>query len=297
METDTKRKPDPSVAFAKKILRKLFVEDWHLKLLALAITLALWFAVTGLSKPMTARFSNVRLSIRSSDNTITDSEINTIDLVLSGDARKINQIDSLAASVDLSGLEPGERTVTLTPANVFVPLPAGVKIDDIWPNRVQVKLERVQEKEVPVKIETTGDLASNLEVYSRTATPSRIMVRGPESVLDKLEAISTEKIDLKGRTGDFTLIQPLAVTDSKATIQRGDVTVTFRVGEKRIEKTFVVPTTHGKSVRITLYGPTSLLQKRKPEDFKITFEADDTPQVTLPAEMVNSVVVKSAKVL
>ncbi|MBX3281469.1 MAG: hypothetical protein KF756_03225 [Acidobacteria bacterium] len=296
MPREGTRKPDPTVAFAKNILRKVFVEDWHLKLLALGITLALWFAVTGLSKPMTARFSNVRLSMRSSDNTITDSEINTIDLVLSGDARKINQIDSLSASVDLSGLQPGERTVTLTPANVFVPLPAGVKIDDIWPNRVQVKLERVEEKDVPVKIETTGDLGANLEVYSRTATPSRIMVRGPESVLDKLESISTEKIDLKGRTGDFTVTQPLAVTDSKATIQRGDVSVTFRIGEKRIEKVFVVPTGHGKNVRVVLYGPASLLQKRKPDELKIA-GTEEAPEVTLPADMVNSVVVRSTKIL
>jgi len=250
-----------------------------------------------LSKPTTARFSNVRLSMQSSDNTISDSEVSTIDLVLSGDARKINQIDSLSASVDLRGLAPGERTVTLTPTNVFVPLPPGVKIDDIWPNRVQVKLERVEEKDVPVKIETTGDPASNMEVYSRNATPSRITVRGPESVLDQLTSISTEKIDLKGRTGDFTVTQPLAVTDSKATVQRGDVSVTFRIGEHRIEKQFTIPTGRGKSVRVTLYGPASLLQKRKPEEFKVTFETDDTPEVTLPADMVNSVVIRSTKVI
>jgi len=297
MQGDKTARTNHSLVLAKDLLRKVFLEDWHLKLLALGITLALWFAVTGLSKPTTARFSNVRLSMQSSDNTITDSEVNTIDLVLSGDARKINQIDSLSASVDLRGLAPGERTVTLTPTNVFVPLPPGVKIDDIWPNRVQVKLERVEEKDVPVKIETMGDLAPNLEVYSRTATPSRITVRGPESVLDQLNSISTEKIDLKGRTGDFTLTQPLAVTDSKATVQRGDVSVTFRIGERRIEKQFTIPTGHGKSVRVTLYGPTSLLQKRKPDEFKVTFDSEDTPQVTLPADMVNSVVIKSTKVL
>ncbi|KXK01501.1 MAG: YbbR-like protein [Acidobacteria bacterium OLB17] len=176
-----------------------------------------------------------------------------------------------------------------------MPLPPGVKIDDIWPNRVQVKLERVEEKDVPVKIETTGELPSNLEVYSRSAMPARVMVRGPESVLKTLDAISTEKIDLKGRTGDFTLTQPLAVTDSKATIQRGDVSVTFRIGEKRVERSFTVPSGRGKNVRITLYGPASLLKNRKPDEFKITFDADDTPEVTLPSDMVNSVVVKAAK--
>jgi hypothetical protein len=31
----------------RRFLRRLFVEDWSLKLLALAITLVLWFLVTG----------------------------------------------------------------------------------------------------------------------------------------------------------------------------------------------------------------------------------------------------------
>ena len=34
--------------WAKHVIKKLFLEDWALKLIALTITLGLWFGVTGL---------------------------------------------------------------------------------------------------------------------------------------------------------------------------------------------------------------------------------------------------------
>ncbi|HYT49733.1 MAG TPA: hypothetical protein VEL78_05035 [Pyrinomonadaceae bacterium] len=43
---ETRRLPEPSSAI-ERWLRRIFVEDWSLKLLALAITLVLWFLVSG----------------------------------------------------------------------------------------------------------------------------------------------------------------------------------------------------------------------------------------------------------
>ena len=50
-ETDVVEVPRPPTALERGV-RKIFVEDWSLKLLALAITLVLWFAVTGQNKPL-----------------------------------------------------------------------------------------------------------------------------------------------------------------------------------------------------------------------------------------------------
>ncbi|HEX3102437.1 MAG TPA: hypothetical protein VHQ01_11620, partial [Pyrinomonadaceae bacterium] len=48
---------EPRKLFFKHIARKIFLEDWALKLTALAITLALWFGVTGLSTPQDRNFT------------------------------------------------------------------------------------------------------------------------------------------------------------------------------------------------------------------------------------------------
>lgn len=43
---DIRRGPEPH-SFTERWLRRVFVEDWSLKLLALAITLILWFLISG----------------------------------------------------------------------------------------------------------------------------------------------------------------------------------------------------------------------------------------------------------
>ena len=286
---------------AKHILRKIFLEDWPLKLVALAITAGLWLAVTGLSTPTTTRFSGVPLTMQILNNTdITNAVTGEVDIVVSGDARRINRINkaALVASLDLTSMQPGERTVMLSPSNVFVDLPTGVKLDDISPNKLLIKLEAISEKDVPVRAETSGDTAANFEIYSRTTTPARVKVRGPESLVKSLDSIATEKIDVTGRSADFVARGvALAATNSKAAIQDSTVDVTFRIGEKRIERTFTVVANTGKRVRFTVFGPKSLLEKRKPEEFKAVVGSDSTPQILLPVDLADLVEVRSTKLL
>ncbi|MDQ1560635.1 MAG: hypothetical protein QOD32_3695, partial [Pyrinomonadaceae bacterium] len=50
-----------AVQMGRRWLHDLLFADWGLKLLALAITLGLWFAVTGQRVPTTARLRKVPL--------------------------------------------------------------------------------------------------------------------------------------------------------------------------------------------------------------------------------------------
>jgi hypothetical protein len=60
-ETDVVEVPRAPTAFERGA-RKIFLEDWSLKLLALTITLILWFAVTGQNQPLTIR-TGVQLNL------------------------------------------------------------------------------------------------------------------------------------------------------------------------------------------------------------------------------------------
>src|SRR5437868_2718009 len=102
--SDSKR---PFTLFLKHIVRKIFFEDWLTKLVALAVTLALWLGVTGLSTPTTTRLTGIPLSLRiSSDTEIMNAPVAEIDVTISGDNRKIAQINKtgLGASVDLTSV-------------------------------------------------------------------------------------------------------------------------------------------------------------------------------------------------
>jgi YbbR domain-containing protein len=261
--------------FVKHIIRKVFFEDWLIKLVALGVTFALWLGVTGLSTPTTTRLTGIPLSLRfSSDAEVTNSPIAEIDVIISGDNRKIAQINKndLVASVDLTGIPPGERLVPLTPETVLLDLPLGVRLEEVTPNRMVVRLEGVEVKEVPIEVETTGKLPDGLEVYSQTAIPARVRIRGPQSYTKNLAQIRTEKIDLSDKKEDFIARQtPLSVENHNAALLDSVVDVIFKIGEKRIERTFSVPVSDGsgKKVAVVVFGGKKILSDLKPNDISV----------------------------
>lgn len=272
-----------------KILRKIFLEDWLTKLLALGITLALWFGVTGFREPITTRFDNLALQMRLSNNfEITNSVDKEITVVITGDKRKIEEIrpGNLVVSVDLTEAGAGEQIVQLTPETINIPLlPTGVKVVEVQPNKIAVKIESVEERDVNVRAETEGKLAEGFEMYNSTVLPQKVRVRAPSSFIKSLEFVSTEKINIDGRQTDFTAKQvKLNIANPKAAVSDAIVDVTFRIGEKRIERLFLVPVqTDGeeRKAAVILYGARSILEKLTTEDLIIEAAKTDTGDYNL----------------
>lgn len=288
----------------KHILGKIFLEDWLMKLVALAITLALWLGVTGLSTPTTQRLTSVPLSLRFSNNIeITNEPLQEVDLVVSGDKRKLAQINKndLIVSMDISDVMPGDRVINLTPENVGVSLPTGVRLDEIQPSRIAVRIEPVEEKEIAVKPEILGEVPEGYEIYSETVTPSKVRVRGPSSFIRTLSSVATERIDLSNKVSDFTVRQvPVSVANPKAAVLETVVDVTFRIGEKRIERVYSVAVDGGRRVIIVLFGARSMFENVRAEDLRVDVVKNDSgveeARVTLPMRLDGRVEVRSAKI-
>ncbi|MGD9560686.1 MAG: YbbR-like domain-containing protein [Pyrinomonadaceae bacterium] len=290
----------------KNILRKIFLEDWAMKLAALVITFALWMGVTGLSQPTTQRMSGIPLNIRlSNDIGVTNSPAQEVDIIISGDKRKIDQINKyeLTMSLDLTGVEPGDRLVRLTPDIVSLALPNGIRLDEIQPPSILVKLEAIEQREVPVNVLTEGSVGEEMEIYGTpTVTPDKVLVRGPANLVRSLTSVSTEKIDLSNRNADFTVRQvPVNVSNPKITPLGALVDVSFRIGEKRIEKSFSVPVKDDpkRKVNVVLYGGKSLFEGIKADDITVEIVQDSagkgTPTVTLPSSIAGRVEIRRPK--
>jgi YbbR domain-containing protein len=306
-QTDNFFCKDSRKIFFSRLFRKIFLEDWLMKLVALVITLALWFGVTGLREPITIRQNGIALQPRLSNNLeITNSPITEVSLVLTGDRRKIDQIKSenLIVSIDLTDVQPGEHIIQLTPETVNIELPNGIKIDEIQPNKISVRLETVEEREIPVRVETEGSVTEGFEVYGTPVIlPAKVRVRGPSSFVKSLEFVSTEKINLDKKQGDFTAQQvPINIVAPKVTKLDATVDVSFRIGEKRIEKDFTVsvPTDEGaKKATFTLYGTRSQLKAVTSENIQIEVVKNDSgnivPRPVLPADLEGKVEIREPK--
>lgn len=290
----------PQKLFFKHLLRKIFLEDWALKLIALVITLGLWFIVTGLSTPTTRRMTvPLNLSV-SSTAMITNQPLEMVDIEISGDKRKVEQLNKteLGASIDLTDVQPGDRVIPLTPETVYVPLPQGIKLTEVQPSRIAVRLEAVAEKDVEVKADVIGSPAAGFEVYQTMIAPQRIRVRGPASIVSTLQYVQTERIDIAGRREDLAAKQ-VAVTspDPKAAVLNTFVDVNLKIGEKRLERLFSIPVAGMPDTiaTFTLYGPRSVLAGAKKDSMYVEMNGEQ-PNVVLPAEWADSVEVRDLTV-
>lgn len=305
--TDKLLEKDQRQIFLRRLIRRVFYDDWLIKLFALLITFALWFGVTGLRAPITTRLSNVTLKPRVSSNLeITNSPVSEVDLVITGDKRRIEQIysENLVVSVDLTEAGAGERVIQLTPENINVELPTGVKLEEIQPNRIALRLENVLERDVAVRPEIEGAVADGFEIYSIAALPPRIRLRGPESYVKSLDFVSTERINVENLQNDLTAQQvQLNVINPKVTLLDAVVDVVIKIGERRIERLFVVPVeseTEGKRATVILYGPRSILDNLQMESLQVRESKNeagqDTPQLTLPPDIQEKVEVRRLRI-
>jgi YbbR domain-containing protein len=284
----------------KQILKKVFLEDWVMKLVALAITLALWLGVTGLSTPTTQRLTSIPLNLRFSNNIeVTQSPIQEVDLLVTGDKRKLAQINKndLTVSIDISDVTPGDRVVNLSYDTVSISpvLPTGVRVE-VQPSRIPIRIEAVEEKEIAVKAETAGDVPDGYEVYTETINPAKVHVRGPANFVRSLSSVSTERIDLSNRVVDFTARQvPVSVSNPKAAVLETVVDVTFRIGEKRVERIYSVPIDGGKRATVVLFGGKSLFENVRAADIHVEVDGNDEPRVVLPPALDGRVEIRSVK--
>ncbi len=192
----------------ERAVRKVFLEDWLLKLLALVITLALWLAVTGQNTPVTLRVPGVQLNFLRHEGLEISNELpSTIEVVLTGSPAKLDRIGprDLVATVDISDQKPGQRTVRLSSDRVQMDLPEGVVLQGFHPATLPIRLEPRVETSLDVEVKFEGTIPEGYELAGFTATPAKVRLRGPADRVNALRKAATETIWIDGKKESFNL--------------------------------------------------------------------------------------------
>ena len=218
-------------------LRKILLEDWNLKLLAVAITVVLWLAVTGQNEPKTLRVPGVQLNfLKQKGFEISNEPPGSVEVILTGSPDKLKDIASggLVATVDVSDQKPGERVVRLSHDRVKMDLPPGVKIQGFQPTTIPIRLEPSMESQVDVEIKFEGKLPEGYEITGFSSSPARIRVSGPSDRVSALRKAMTETVWLDGKTESFNLPNvAINIPDPKIDILDPTVNVRVEIAEKR----------------------------------------------------------------
>jgi YbbR domain-containing protein len=289
----------------EKLLRRIFLEDWSLKLLSLAIAIVLWLLVTGQNQPVTAHL-NVQLNfIRPQSLEISNDPPRTVDVMLTGSRNKLDDLTplDLVATVDITDQRAGERVLRLAD-KAQISLPQGIKVDGYQPSAIPIRLEEIVERQVPVEPKLEGKPADGFEIYGVSPNKGSVMVRGPASRVNALQKVFTEGIWIAGHKESFIASNvAIDVPDTKVDLKEPVVNVNVEIGERRIEKTFTgvsVSTADGRKVQpatttVTVLGGASLVNSLKPQEVKIVLDNDLKPQLEVPDALKEKVTLKSVQ--
>jgi YbbR domain-containing protein len=283
---------------ARRWLRALLFEDWTLKLLALGITLGLWYAVTTQRAPAQMRLRGVQLDFILPERVDVGNEpVDEVDVTLEGSQGKLAELNArnLVARADLSDLRTGDRVLRLSDRNVSMDLPEGVRIVNINPRSITLHLEPVVERDVPVEARFEGAPPDGFTRGDVQVSPASVRVRGPENHVAAVERAFTETISLAGQRETLFLPQvAVDIPDHKVVPADASVSVRVEIGEEQAERRFAgvaVRSASGapvspQSVSLTLRGPRTIVEALRPEDVRLVVEVGEdgnpAPRLALP---------------
>jgi YbbR domain-containing protein len=179
-------------------LKRAFLENFVLKLVSLLLAIGLWLAVAsappaGIEMRVPIEFRNLPANLEIDSASFTEAQVR-----LRGPERVLHSLGptDVRAEVDLSNVQPGERTFDLTARQVHVPY--DVEVEQIIPGQFHLSFDIRETRTVEVQPRVTGNFAKGLRVAQVVADPSTITVVGPRRRVDALEAAATDPVDASG---------------------------------------------------------------------------------------------------
>jgi YbbR domain-containing protein len=213
----------------------LVFHNFGWKLLALAIAVVMWAVVA--SEPELSEYATVRLEYRNlpDDLEIGSDPVSQVSLELrgpSGELRGVGDGIQPAVVLDMSDVQPGERTFTIGASNVK--LARGVRLVRSIPSEVRFLFERRMVRFVPVVARITGQGQNGYTVAHQSVTPDRLEIAGPGSRVARIAAATTDPVDLSSVVGTSEFRVNAFVDDSFVRFQTSpQVTVTVTMKKKR----------------------------------------------------------------
>ena len=177
---------------------------WHLKILALALAVAVWIGVTGEGRGV-QDFSVPVDVVLATGATLAAPPPARVTVRLHGPDSLLRRMDpyDLTLRVDLRDAAGGERTVPLTPRNV-AGVPRDVEVALIDPDRLRLTIAKKKRREVRVVPTIVGKPPRGYQVYRAIPRPDALAIEGPEAKIAAMNRLSTDPIRVDDKTEPFT---------------------------------------------------------------------------------------------
>lgn len=189
---------------ALKWLGGVVVGNMGWKLLSLALAFTIWAMVA--TEPELNTVTPVQLEYRNVPDglEISSNPVSTVRLELRGPSGAlrdlgVNGIARPGVVLDMSAVQPGQRTFTIDDG--AVKLPRGVRLVRAIPSEVRFEFERTAWRTVPVSVRFAGKGANGYVVARYDVTPTELRIVGPASHIRNIASASTDPVDVSTLTG------------------------------------------------------------------------------------------------
>lgn len=206
--------------------------NWRFALLAILMALASWYLVSGREKVETWVEVPVVTTKTPKGLVVRDGLLNKVQVKLRGPKGMLRNIDSSGLSYvcDLADIQPGKFTVPLQAERVKTT--GAVVATEIRPAKMPIQVAKVISKKLPVKPAWQGNLPDKWVVQDAVSYPPDIVVSGPESVVNSMQAVYTEKYVVPGNTTGQVVGTAPVLLPEEVSAEPDEVGVRFLFGPK-----------------------------------------------------------------
>ncbi|MCS6915245.1 MAG: CdaR family protein [Myxococcales bacterium] len=229
----------------RELLRRIFVEDWTLKLVAFALAVLLFFVRSDWEASAPAY---VRLHyIYPEDRVVTSELPGEVKIVVRGPwsrANRFSEAELDPITIDLTRRDEGD----LRFVEDMVRLPRGLRVGSFTPPSIHLSFEPKVERMLPVQPVIEGEPAEGYRLGRVTAEPRTVRVVGARSVVESMRNAQTRPVRVTDLRSPLEARVKLAPAPRFARIvDTLDVLVRVEVERTLVERTY-------SNVQVTVTG-------------------------------------------
>jgi len=201
-------------------------------LASFAAVAIVWFSFTRSGDTLMGIDVPLEFTNRNQAIDIIDASASTVHLQLSGSGTLLKSVqpEQVRVQIDLGDATVGRNRLSVSPGQVS--LPPGVYLNKVEPAAIEVTLDALEEKSIPVQVDWTGKLPDNVIMVSADIVPSKIDVICGKHARENISTVYTEKAPLDAITQSGEVKARLILQPSSAKFAKDSydmVTVHYQV--------------------------------------------------------------------
>ena len=198
---------------------------------------------------------------------------------------RLTGLAGMSVAVPITEVSGEEMVIPLQPGWVPVDGYRGVQVEDIVPSAINVSLDRLVTRTIPVRISTRGRLPEHLALTrAPSLTPNLVRVTGPASLVENLDTLDIVPVSLS-EVDEQTTVETVVDTAGMGRVTVVPYVVMLRIpAEESIERVFAgVPVIADPVVG---YGPIKVF----PEAVQVTLTGARSRVSAIEADFLRAVV-------